>query len=294
MAYSRVLRWLTRRSFGFWQRLGLHVVPNHYYYPIPDTAKLPDTLWDKKMSVAGLDLREEQQLALLLELTRYAREFDRLVGSDLLSPAYSADNPSLTPLDASAYYCLIRLRKPKHIVEIGGGYSSLIAAEALKANSGKGSQGHLTVVEPYPPEWLKNLPSLSLIQKPAQDVPLKTFAALSAGDILFIDSSHVLTIGSDVHYEILEILPRLQKGVAVHLHDIFIPNEYPKEWIIKRQRFWTEQYLLQAFLSGNTSFEVRLALNYLSKRNPPLLAQLSKHHQATYHPGSFWFERVGG
>lgn len=92
----------------------------------------------------------------------------------------------------------------------------------------------------------------------------KFFSQLRSDDILFIDSSHTVKTGGDVNYLFLEVLPRLHPGVIVHAHDIFLPFEYRRDWIIEEFRFWTEQSLLQAFLTFNSEFEVLVANSYLN------------------------------
>jgi len=172
-----------------------------------------------------------------------------------------------------------------------------LSAQAILKNEEEDNdyECELVAIEPYPNDILKaGFPGLSkLIPKKVQDIPLSEFKKLSENDILFIDSSHVLKIGSDVQYEYLEILPRLNKGVIVHAHDIFLPAEYPKEWILKDYRFWTEQYLLQAFLSFNDSFEVLWGGSYMHLRHPDKLEEaFSSYKRDERWPGSFWIRRI--
>jgi hypothetical protein len=103
----------------------------------------------------------------------------------------------------------------------------------------------------------------SLIEKKVEDIDLEFFSQLDSGDILFIDSSHTVKIGGDVNYLFLEVLPRLKPGVIVHVHDIFLPFDYRRDWVMDEFRFWSEQYLLQAFLSFNAEFEVLMCNSYL-------------------------------
>jgi hypothetical protein len=114
---------------------------------------------------------------------------------------------------------------------------------------------------------------------------------LGADDILFIDSSHVLRIGSDVQYLFLEVLPRLAPGVLVHIHDIFMPAEYPREWVLTHGYFWTEQYLLQAFLTFNTSWEVIWAGSFMQLNHRESLACAFPQAVLDAMPGSFWIRR---
>jgi hypothetical protein len=131
-----------------------------------------------------------------------------------------------------------------------------------------------------------------LIVTPVQEVALDEFLKLTDGDFLFIDSSHVVKVGSDVQYQYLEILPSLNPGVVVHVHDVFLPADYPRSAIIDRHRFWNEQYVLQAFLTFNSEFEVLIAASYLHINHPDLLAAaFDSYNQLTVHPGSFWMRR---
>ena len=155
---------------------------------------------------------------------------------------------------------------------------------------------HLIAIEPYPGGVLKaGFPGLSqLMQRPVQEVPLTFFERLQANDILFIDSSHVVRIGGDVIYLYLEVLPRLAPGVLVHVHDVYLPRHYPKRWVVDSRRFWTEQYLLQAFLAFNRTFEVLWAGMYAAARWPDDLERLLPNplgQQINYESGSFWMRR---
>jgi hypothetical protein len=123
-----------------------------------------------------------------------------------------------------------------------------------------------------------------------QEVELELFQQLGAGDVLFIDSSHVVKTGGDVNYLYLEVLPRLRPGVVVHVHDIFLPGEYRKDWVTEEFRFWTEQYLLQAFLAFNSEFEVLLCNSYLGRYHRPALQNVFPK-APWWGGGSFWMQR---
>jgi hypothetical protein len=136
-------------------------------------------------------------------------------------------------------------------------------------------------------------PGLSrLIEKKVQDVPISEFTRLHENDILFIDSSHVITIGGDVQYEYLEIIPRLEKGVLIHVHDVFFPAEYPKEWVMEKLRFWNEQYILQAFLAFNESFKILFAGSFMHLNYPEKLEKVfaAYNHNVDW-PHSLWMRR---
>jgi Methyltransferase domain len=172
--------------------------------------------------------------------------------------------------------------------------STLLAAEAVRRNKLEGHPCAFAAIEPYPREFLRRgVPGLTeLLEAKVQSVPVERFYALESNDILFIDSSHVVKIGGDVIYEYLDLIPRLQSGVIVHCHDIFLPAEYPKSWVLENRWFWTEQYLLQAFLAFNSAFEVLIAGSFLHlSHSEKLTAAFASYNPATVWPGSFWMRR---
>jgi hypothetical protein len=136
-------------------------------------------------------------------------------------------------------YCMARHFQPRLTIEVGSGFSSLVLGDAAARN---GSSG-VVCIEPFPREFLRTrFPGLrSLMENKVQDIDRNFFSQLEAGDILFIDSSHTVKIGGDVNYLFLEVLPRLKPGVIVHVHDIFLPFEYRRDWVLDEFRFWTEQ-----------------------------------------------------
>lgn len=164
-------------------------------------------------------------------------------------------------MDGDVLYLMVRHLKPRRMIEIGSGYSTLAAGAALVKNAEEtGVVCDFTAIEPYPGKHISSgVPGLTtLLPKPVQAINLDTFASLEENDILFIDSTHVVMIDSDVVYEVLEILPRLRPGVVVHFHDIFLPYDYPENWIRSWGFFWNEAYMLQAFLAHNDRFEVMI------------------------------------
>lgn len=296
--FSRTWQRCIRQSFPFWQRLGVHVVPNHFYQPIPDTRELSDKIWQTESKLVGININEQKQLDLLAKFaTDFKTEYDQFPSEKTNNPhQYFVNGGAFSSVDGEILYSMIRHFKPKRVYEIGSGYSTYLSAQALLKNESEGQpKAELVAIEPYPNDVLKaGFPGLTrLIQKKVQDVPLSEFNALEENDILFIDSSHVLHIGSDVQYEFLELLPRLNKGVIIHVHDIFLPVEYPKDWIIKHLRLWTEQYLLQAFLTCNDSFEVLWGGSYMHLKHPDKLkAAFASYSPQKHWPGSFWMKRI--
>jgi Methyltransferase domain len=274
-----------RELFLNWEKHGFHVTPVHFYEPIPDTQSLPETLWSQPSELVGIDMNESMQLDLLRNhFSKFRREYETV----------SAEPPpgQLWPFrgtDVLVAYCMVRHFQPRRIIEVGSGFSSLVLGQAAAKNK----TSSLICIDPFPGELLRNgsIPALqSLIETKVQDLDLEFFSQLDPGDILFIDSSHAVKIGGDVNYLFLEVLPRLNPGVIVHVHDIFLPFEYRRHWVLNEFRFWTEQYLLHAFLTFNSEFEVLLANYYLSRYH--------KEHLRAAFPdlprwigGSFWMRR---
>lgn len=289
-------RTVYHRLFRLLERSGVHLVPNHFYGPVPDTRELSDRLWTRPSDAVGVDFNEPRQIELLEELRRYKPEYDVFP----LHPTgqrgeYYVENDKFGAVDAAVLYGIVRSIAPRQILEVGSGFSTMAAAAALQRNSAEGrAAGTVDVIDPYPHVAVQNgFPGLGrVIRERVQDVPLAEFERLTEGDILFIDTSHVLKTGSDVQYEFLEVLPRLAPGVWVHVHDIFMPAEYPREWVLGDLTFWNEQYLLQAFLAFNRDFEVIWAGQYMHLRHSEELRDAFALYDGLPWVGSFWMRRV--
>ena len=263
-------------------RWGYHIRPIHYYEPLPDFRSItPDQIARRRTSPA-IDFRRDDQAALLDALTTYRDEIGSL--------DFDFQNDYFSSFDAAVYYALIRHLKPQRIIEIGGGYSTRIAHKALARNE----QGCLTCVEPHPEGRLLEADlNFELIQKRVEEMDVSFFSCLEANDILFIDSSHTVKFGSDVCYEFLEVLPALNAGVWIHVHDIFFPHDYPAEWLLNRRLALNEQYLLEAFLAFNKTFAVQLANYWLCLERLDSAARLWPNAvNADHRASSFWMKRA--
>jgi Methyltransferase domain len=305
---SRNLLWsCAYRIFQLGQALGFNVTLNHHYFPLPDVRRLKDDIWLVPDELAGIDINEQNQIELLSHFeSSFKGEYDAFPRRKTAIPyEYYSDNPYFGCVDGEILYCFIRHFKPQRLIEVGSGYSTFLAAKAISQNQEEDPSYvcDLTAIEPQPGPVLEGgFPNLTrLVRKQVQDVPYTEFQKLTENDILFIDSSHGLTIGSDVQYEYLRILPHLNNGVIVQVHDIFLPLEYPKEWVVKRLRFWNEQYLLQAFLMFNDAYEVLWAAGYMHSNHPDLLEKAFSSYSADSvspssmnrpRPVSFWMRRV--
>lgn len=283
---------IQRRYFSLWQEHGVHVTRVHRFSPIPDTRTLPDELWTRPSELPGVDVNVAGQLGLLQEFSAFQHEYDEFPSAPTgRVHEFHFNNDSLDGTDALALYCMIRHWKPRLVLEVGSGFSSRLAAQALLRNG----EGRLVCIDHDPdPVVKKGFPGLtSVLQRRSQDVHLDYYRQLQDRDILSIDSSHVSTCGGDVNYLLLDVLPRLAPGVVIHLHDIFLPSEYPRDWVRQELRFWNEQYLLQAFLAFNNEFEVILSNGYLAARHPAEL-RTTFPRAPWWAGGSFWLRRRGG
>ena len=299
---GRAYRWLLsrviHRTFGLWQRLGFHVSLDYYGEPIPNTRRLPEETWSRLSELPGLDMREAAELELLaLYESRYRSEYASIPVEKPRDPSrYYLNNPKFGSVDGEMLYCMIRHLKPRRFLEMGSGYSTLLAAQALAGNLEEDASyaGELVANDPHPKRLVTGLPDFAEVKdRRAQDIPREEFTSLGENDILFIDSTHILKIGSDVQYEILEILPRLEKGVVVHVHDIFCPAEYPRPWVKRNHWFFNEQYFVQAFLAFNDSFEVLWASSYMSLRHGKRLEEaLCSYRRRKVMPSSLWIRKT--
>ncbi|MFA4930954.1 MAG: class I SAM-dependent methyltransferase [Patescibacteria group bacterium] len=228
----------------------------HFYSPLPDLAAVKrkrDKLFDRtQKELPGINVRDQEQRQLLDRLCQYYGDLpfkdERQTGL-----RYFYNNSAYNQGDAFMLYAMIRHWRPRRIIEVGSGYSS---AATLDTNElFLENKIDCTFIEPYPELLFSRLKPddrerHNFIDQPLQEIDLKIFNQLAANDILFIDSTHVAKIGSDVNYLLFEILPRLQPGVIIHIHDIIFPFEYPEDWVMSG-RAWNEAYLLRAFLQFN-------------------------------------------
>ncbi len=268
-----------RRQVDRLEQLNRFVPPGHFYSPIP---ALDDIVRDQARlfpsppprTLPGIDLREAEQLALLAECVPFYAE---LPFTPQPSPGlrYHFENGAYSYADAIFLYAMLRRLRPRRVIEIGSGYSSCVTLDTNAMFLGNTAE--TTFIDPYP-ELLQSLLQpgdagrIRILPDRLQDVPLELFATLGAGDILFIDSTHVAKIGSDVITVFDRILPSLQPGVVVHFHDIFYPFEYPRYWL-EEGRAWNEAYMLRAFLQYNAAFDIEIWNHFLWTFHRPLLLE---------------------
>jgi hypothetical protein len=272
--------------------------PGHFYSPIVDPATLLDKearLWPEVPVCVGIDFNDDSQRLHLEAIRQHSHACDYPDQFDATAdpPRFSHNNDQFGWLDSRALFGLLNHYKPKNLIEVGGGYSSLLIGD-VNARLLDNTINFISI-EPYPRDFLaKGFNGLTrLIQQKVEEVPLAVFDVLDDGDILFIDSSHVAKTGSDVNYLLFEILPRLRKGVIIHVHDIYLPFEYPREWVIDENRSWNEQYVLRALLMHSTAFKVVFGSYYAFMKFPAEVASaLALPDGQAFGGGSLWLRKV--
>jgi hypothetical protein len=271
--------------------------PNgHFYSPVvePETLRQRSSeIWHERNDVLGIDFDPEGHRRLLAEVfPKWLKDFNYPYAlSDAMDKAgrvgFYLGNDQFSNIDARSLFVFLRELRPNRVIEVGSGFSSLLMADVNARFLG--STARLQCVEPYPRAFLKD-PSygFELFESKVEHIPFDFFESLRAGDFLFIDSSHVSKTGSDVNYLFFEILPRLPAGVIVHVHDIFLPREYPYQWAVDDNRSWNEQYVLQAYLMFNPKAKIFFGSSYAHHAMQKQAADALGPDVPTF-GGSLWF-----
>ena len=258
---------LLRRVAG---RFNFDLVWRDYYSPIPDASQVDARDWDVARDLPGVDWRPSFQVAFYESLERGLAEFR----ANPPPAPFRLPNGSFGTMDSEVLYAVVRTLQPQRIIEIGAGYSTLVISAATIENGRAGAETSFVSYDPYPSPLLQPKPAgLDRIEAAkTQDVALAVFDGLEAGDLLFLDTTHVAKLDSDVVRLLLDVMPRLKPGVTVHLHDIYIPWEYPRLFFEERGYFWNEQYLVHAFLAFNDSYEILLSNHWLARTAPEIVS----------------------
>lgn len=272
----------------------------HYYSLYPELDSImekQDVIFDPAKKVLDIDFNLARQRSLYEHMRACYDSipvWKDLADADQESPyRYRYGNPSLSVGDAVHLHCMLRVLKPKRLIEVGSGFTSAITLDTNEFYLDKRME--LSFIEPYPDQLralLKPGDNIELHECGLQEIPVSYFEKLEDGDVLFIDSTHVSKIGSDVNYFFFEIFPRLKSGVYIHLHDIFYPFEYPKQWIVDGM-IWNELYVLRAFLQNNSVYSIQFFQNMMEKVCTDLMSE-KWPFQASIHGGSFWMRKEIG
>jgi hypothetical protein len=285
------------------ERAGVHVVPVHFYSQQPNVQELERTraIWARPSAMPGIAADPDAQVAALRRICLpYQREYTAQHTFDYATERGFGRGYGL--IEAEALHGFIRSYPPARIIEVGSGVSTYCANAAADINRREGFPCAITCIEPYPRAPLRGM-SVTLIDRPVQTVSLNTFATLAANDILFIDSSHAVRVGSDVNFLLLEIIPRLAPGVLIHIHDIHLPYDYSPSELQALWFHWSETSLIRALLTNNPRLEIVACLSQLHHERPAALAEvfpdyrprptrdglfISSTDDALHFPSSLW------
>lgn len=265
---------------------GFDLLRRNFYSPLPQLEELPPDTFQRRLPMPGITWDMDRYESLLRDLAPFLTEFSPPTG-------FTWDNVMYGPVESELLYALVRRNTPHRVVELGSGFTSLIIAAACRKNATEGRPARYVAFDPFPREFVKKgihgMDALEAVG--ATEVRQEEYEALAEGDILFIDTTHTVKAGSDVNRVMLEVLPTLAPGVLVHVHDVFLPYEYPRAFF-ENQCYWQEQYLLQALLTENPNFEVLFPASAVARERPDLLRTLLPQHEATFGPGAFWIRRT--
>jgi hypothetical protein len=282
---SKRILWHNHATRRRLQSLGVNIVPANFYSEIPTHDEI-DRAFEYRdpvpFSNSMFDAARAREYAM--SLVPYCADFDPPTEKHLAGEnSFFWKCPAFSSCDAMAYYGMIRKHRPKTVLEIGSGYSTMVACHSVKDCG----CGRVVSIEPYPKEWLSRLP-VELRQEVAQNIsPEYVNDTLADGDVLFIDSTHTVKCGSDVVHLILRVLPFLRRKLFVHVHDIYLPYGLPKKSLTETQIYWTEQYLLMAYMLDNPKAEF-LFSNVILCQSAPDAAKAMMHGRWAIGGSSFW------
>ena len=302
---KRVSLRTTRRSI---EALGYNVArKSDFYSPLPSESGLVRTVsrWNRPSALAGVSYDIDRYKHRLRELTlRYWDEFEAL--PPYTETAMAGFGPGYTEFDALVLYATIRDLKPARYFEVGSGVSTFYCSVAASRNADEGRPVQIRCIEPSPLEQLHMLPGVEILSRQVQDLSPEMFLELHDGDVLFIDSTHVLRIDGDVSFLVLEVLPRLRKGVAIHVHDVPFPYNipYPAEhWVLGKTHrapdwpmYWNEAMVLQAFLAFNNAFEIEISAPLIRYHDEAFLSATVPLYQSVAEEpntlSSIWLRKI--
>lgn len=273
-----------------------HYPPGHFYSPIPNHQGISLANKSRHLPIKDVELNDASQLDFFESLAEYIETNPFTNELEKEGSIFYNKNGFYGYGDAQILQAFIRKVQPNRVIEIGSGFSSALLQETNEAFFD--NRIDIKLIEPYPGRLRKTFKGKSkvidtiLIEKKLEEVDISLFRDLKSGDILFIDSSHVLKAGSDLYVLFFEILPLLEKGVYIHFHDIFYGFEYLDSHYKGKKGFgWNENYFLRAFLMNNKSYKVVLFLNHIDT----LYAKQLKEYSPSYRlnaGGACWIRKV--
>jgi hypothetical protein len=263
-AAQKALKEVTTRVFMRLDRIGVHLLPKHFYTPIPDYAWLSENRshWDGRAQMSGVHWDLDEQMGWLAGIC--SPWLSEVQGLEAIAGfSRGGYGPGFGPIDAQVLHCFMRAHRPARVIEIGSGVSTAVIIAASRANDRDHlGTSRITCVDPFPTDALRRTGEVEIIADYAQRVPIELFNRLRDGDLLFIDSSHSVKVGSEVVRLVLEVIPRLPKGVTIHIHDVSLPYLYPRT-ALSDYFGWQETALLLALMTGNPALRTLASLSAL-------------------------------
>lgn len=291
------------RAFLLLERAKIHVTPVHFYSGLPTVGELARNKehWAARSSLPGIEMDADAQVRFLEEhCLPYQGEYAGL--GHYAAAVKTNGDVGYGEIESQALHGIIRSLAPARVVQVGCGVATHCMLAASRLNE---TPTAIHCIEPYPNEGLKGCAEVELVPKPVQAVPPEYFAKLERGDILFVDSTHVVQVGSDVNYIVLEILPRLAPGVLVHFHDIYLPYDYPRRFL-EQLAFPLETSLVRAFMINNPAVRVLACMSLLHYDRTDALRRIFPDYEpqesedglatgggGRHFPSSLWLETTG-
>ncbi|MEI8074585.1 MAG: class I SAM-dependent methyltransferase [Bacteroidota bacterium] len=283
--------------YAYFYRKNSNHRPGHYYSPVVDLSDLEKrqkNIWETERSLNGIDFNDNEQKLFFESLIEYSKEIP-FTENKTENHRYYFDNKTYVHADGLVLFMMLNKLKPRKLIEVGSGFSSALILdtkdEFLKYPI------ELTFIDPNPQDRLTALlkdedyKTTTIIKDIVQNTSIETFRELKENDILLIDNSHVSKTGSDVNYLMTDILPNLNKGVVVHIHDIFYPFEYPKEWLFNTRLNWNEIYSVHNFLLFNSAFKILFFSDYVQMKYSDDLKEKAPLFFKS-RPGSLWIQKI--
>lgn len=293
---AAVLKWRLKHNlnWGPFERRQVLPIGLHFYQPYPPADELAQSgYWEGSEPLCGVDLRLPEATELASGL---GQRWASAAKTALTESGFDSRNGMFGLISATTTYAMVREFKPSRIVEVGGGWSTVVLSRAAQDVRAGGDACTVVTIDPFPSSALRfaETQGVELIAQRAEEVPDDVYGQLRDGDMLSIDSSHVIRYGGDVLHLYLEILPRLPRGVLVHVHDIFIPRRYPRELFDAQRYVWNEQYLLQALLVDSRSLDVLLPCWALHDAAPDAIKIAFGAEHSADRSSSFWMRKRSG
>jgi len=269
--------------------IGIFPIRNHYYEPQFNNEFLRSKI---EKPIKNYKIFNENKISNSFKKFRFSKELvDLKLNEKNELTEFKMDNPFFSRGDADFLYQFIRHTKPKNIIEIGSGYSTLISYEAILKNKQENNNGSIICIDPGDIKIIKNL-DVTRLKKKVEDVNVSFFKKLKKNDLLLIDSTHIIKPFGDVLKIYQEIIPALNKGVNICIHDIFTPYSYPSDWVIDHNLFWNEQYLLEILLMNTKTYKIEAPLFYIKKKYFTKLKKVCPYLEKNSNPSSFYLKKI--